>query len=52
MKRVMINALMLLVACGVLTFLSITRGTLPISASQLWALINGEAARNIQLIVL
>ncbi|MDQ0550198.1 iron-enterobactin ABC transporter permease [Pantoea agglomerans] len=52
MKRVMVNALMLLVACGVLAFLSITRGTLPISASQLWALINGEAARNIQLIVL
>ncbi|WP_313678597.1 iron-enterobactin ABC transporter permease [Pantoea vagans] len=51
MTRTMINAL-LLMACGALAFLGVTRGTLPISASQLWALLNGEAARNVQLIVL
>lgn len=52
MSRVMINSIVLLVACLLLAFLGVTRGTLPISAEQLWQVINGDAARNIQLIVI
>lgn len=52
MKRIIINALLLLVACGMLTFLGLTHGTPSLSLQQLWTLFSGEAARNVQLIVL
>ncbi|WP_426607329.1 iron-enterobactin ABC transporter permease [Pantoea anthophila] len=52
MKRIIINALLLLVACGILAFMGLTRGTPFLSAQQLWTLFSGEAARNVQLIVL
>jgi ABC-type enterobactin transport system permease subunit len=51
MSRAMINGVGLLLACVLVAFFSVTRGTLPISAAQLWQVVNGEAARNIQLIV-
>ncbi len=51
MNRVAINSFALLLACALLAFFGVTRGTLPVSAEQLWQVINGEAARNIQLIV-
>lgn len=52
MSRAMIHTLWLLAACALLAFLGVTRGALPISGAQLWQLIAGEAARNVQLIVL
>ncbi|TPE16722.1 iron-enterobactin ABC transporter permease [Pantoea vagans] len=52
MKRIIINALLLLVACGILAFMGLTHGTPSLSLQQLWTLFSGEAARNVQLIVL
>lgn len=52
MKRIIINALLLLVACGILAFMGLTRGTPSLSEQQVWTLFSGEAARNVQLIVL
>jgi len=52
MKRIIINALLLLVVCSILAFMGLTHGTPSLSAQQLWTLFSGEAARNVQLIVL
>lgn len=51
-RQAWLHASWLLVASLVLLFLGVTRGTLSISASEIWQLIHGEAARNVQLIVL
>ncbi|MGK3143123.1 iron-enterobactin ABC transporter permease [Pantoea sp. C2G6] len=52
MRRLRINALLLLAACLLVAFLGITQGRLPVSAGQLWQIVNGEAARPVQLVVL
>lgn len=51
MTRTAIHIIWLLLACGILAFLSVTRGVLPVSGEQLWQLVSGDAPRNIQLIV-
>ncbi|MEZ3500174.1 iron-enterobactin ABC transporter permease [Pantoea sp. KPR_PJ] len=52
MNRTMLQASWLLALCALLAFLGVTRGALPVTAEQLWQLVKGDAARNVQLIVL
>lgn len=52
MSRAIMHAIWLLAACALLAFFGVTRGALPVTGAQLWQLVTGEAARNVQLIVL
>ena len=52
MSRATMHAIWLLGACALLAFFGVTRGALPVTGAQLWQLVTGEAARNVQLIVL
>ncbi|MBP2196287.1 iron-enterobactin ABC transporter permease [Pantoea cypripedii] len=46
------NSLWLLLGCGLLAFLALTRGALPISGEQVWQVLLGEGASNVKLILL
>lgn len=50
-RRVMLHALWLLLACLLFAYWGVSRGALPIGAAQIWQLLNGEAPRNVALIV-
>ncbi|WP_416413242.1 iron-enterobactin ABC transporter permease [Pantoea sp. App145] len=41
-----------MLGCGLLAFLALTRGTLPISGEQVWQVLRGEGASNVKLILL
>ena len=45
------NLVMLLVVIGAICFLTLTRGTLSLSAAQLWQVVSGEAPKGIMLVV-
>ncbi|WP_029686316.1 iron-enterobactin ABC transporter permease [Tatumella saanichensis] len=45
------NLVMLLVVIGAICFLTLTRGTLSLSAAQLWQVVTGEAPKGIMLVV-
>ncbi|WP_343554171.1 iron-enterobactin ABC transporter permease [Pantoea sp.] len=51
-RRVGLHAFWLLLACGWLAYLAMTRGALPISGEQIWQMLTGEGASNVKLIVL
>ncbi|MEG3129722.1 iron-enterobactin ABC transporter permease [Pantoea cypripedii] len=51
-RRSLMNSLWLLLGCGMLAFLALTRGTLPISGEQVWQVLRGEGASNVKLILL
>lgn len=45
------NLVLLLVAIGAICFLTLTRGTLSLSAAQLWQVVSGEAPKGVMLVV-
>ncbi|MDO6405761.1 MAG: iron-enterobactin ABC transporter permease [Pantoea sp.] len=51
-RRVMFHTFWLLLGCGLLAFLAMTRGALPVSGEQIWQVMLGQGASNIKLIVL
>ncbi|MDE1189791.1 MAG: iron-enterobactin ABC transporter permease [Pantoea sp.] len=51
-RRALMNSLWLMLGCGLLAFLALTRGTLPISGEQVWQVLRGEGASNVKLILL
>ncbi|UYP72941.1 iron-enterobactin ABC transporter permease [Pantoea dispersa] len=50
-RRAWLHGGWLLLACALLTWLALTRGTLPITAEQVWQALRGQGAANVQLIV-
>lgn len=50
-RRLAIHSLWLLLACLLFAYWGISRGALPVSGAQLWQVFNGEAPRNVALIV-
>ncbi|WP_130833662.1 iron-enterobactin ABC transporter permease [[Erwinia] mediterraneensis] len=50
-RRLAFHTLWLLAACLLFAYWGLSRGTLPVSADQLWQLLTAEAPRNITLIV-
>nr|WP_310617868.1 iron-enterobactin ABC transporter permease [Pantoea cypripedii] len=51
-RRSIWHALWLLLGCGLLAFLALTRGALPITGEQVWQVLLGEGASNVKLILL
>lgn len=51
-RRVMFHTFWLLLGCGLIAFLAMTRGALPVSGEQIWQVLLGQGANNIKLIVL
>ncbi|ERK08016.1 Ferric enterobactin transport system permease protein FepG [Pantoea sp. AS-PWVM4] len=51
-RRVLFHTFWLLLGCGLLAFLAMTRGALPVSGEQIWQVMLGQGASNIKLIVL
>lgn len=51
-RRVLFHTCWLLFGCGLLAFLAMTRGALPVSGEQIWQVLLGQGASNIKLIVL
>ena len=51
-RRAWLHTIWLLLGCGVLAYLAMTRGALAISGEQVWQVLLGQGASNVKLIVL